>query len=242
MKTAQLFAAIIALGAPCLRAAVSEPIAVGFPSRGGVILSNPAAIAYGPDWAVSTNATGVTAELLVVSHLGENCVATQTLVSAASSVGAATLTPDTAGAFACRLILRTKSGSTTLGELVRDVSFGIVSAPSAPARIDTADDKLGRALVAGETPSLAYADWWTNNVASLRIDLSGQTRGGAVVQRELFSTNAPADGVFPWTSPMREKGNFEVSLRFLDSSNGVIDTLVAAYAGFADPGFVVVIR
>ena len=152
MKTTLKIAALCAIFAPLLRAATSGPISVDFSPRGSQIIASPAAIGYGPDWAVATNATGVTADLLVVSHIGENCVSTQTLVSAASASGAAAFTPATAGASVCRLILRTKSGAATLGELVRDVSFGIASAPSAPARIDTEGDKLGRALVAGETP------------------------------------------------------------------------------------------
>lgn len=242
MKTTLKIAALCAISAPLLRAATSGPISVDFSPRGSQIIASPAAIGYGPDWAVATNATGVTADLLVVSHIGENCISTQALVSAASASGAAALTPATAGASVCRLILRTKSGATTLGELVRDVSFGIASAPSAPARIDTEGDKLGRALVAGETPSLAYADWWTNGVASLRIDLSGRKLGGGLVQRALFAANAPADGEFAWTAPLTEKGSYEVALRFLDSSDGVIDTLVAAYEGFADSATVIVFK
>ena len=242
MKTALFLAALCVMGAPCLRAASSSPIAVDFSPAGGRILPDSAAINYGPDWAVATNATGVTADLLLVTHPGENCAATQTLVSAASAQGASPLTRATVGAPSCRLILLTTSNGTVLGELIRDVSFGIASAPSAPARIDTDNDKLGRALLADETPSLAYADWWTNGVASLRIDLSGQRRSGNAVAQELFRADAPADGAFSWTSPLKEKGSYEASLRFLDADGNVIDTLVAAYEGFADAAFVMLVR
>ena len=242
MKTALFLAALCAMGAACLHAASSSPITVDFSPAGGRILPDSAAINYGPDWAVATKTTGVTADLLLVTNPGENCAATQTLVSAASTAGATTLTRASVGAPSCRLILRTKSGGTLMGELVRDVSFGIASAPSAEARIDTADDKLGRALLAGEKPSLAYADWWTNGVASLRIDLTGQRRSGDTASRELFRADAPADGTFVWTSPLKAKGSYEASLRFFDASGGVIDTLVAAYEGFAEAALVLVVQ
>ena len=62
------------------------------------------------------------------------------------------------------------------------------------------------------------------------------------VARELFRADAPADGAFPWTSPLKEKGSYEASLRFFDANGNVIDTLVAAYEGFADAAFVMVVR
>ena len=82
----------------------------------------------------------------------------------------------------------------------------------------------------------------TNGVASLRIALSGQKLGGGLVQRALFAAGAPADGGFAWTSPVKGKGSYEVTLRFLDSSDGVIDTLVADYEGFADLATVIFVQ
>ena len=239
MKMTLKIAALCVLSAPLLRAATTGPVSVVFSPRGSQIIANPAAIGYGPDWAVATNATSVTADLLVVSHIGENCVSTQTFISAASTSGAVALTPATAGANACRLILRTKSGATTLGELVRDVSFGVASAQSDFARIDMADDKLGRALRAGEKPRLAYADWWTNDVATLRIDLEGCRKDGVPVQSELFGAAAPAEGEFTWTSPVVVKGNYGLKLRFYDSSNELLDTLTASYSGFVGLGMII---
>ena len=242
MKTGTGIFLLCAIGATCLHAASSSPIAVDFSANGGRIIANPSAIGYGPDWAVATNAAGVTADLLVVSHVGENSVATQTLVSAAAAAGAHALSPAIAGAQTCRLVLRTKAGGATLGELVRDVSFGIVSAPSAPARVDVADDKLERALVAGESPALAYADWWADGVASLRIDLEGRRRGGSPVQREVFAAEAPASGVHVWSSPMKEYGDYELKLRFYDGSDNLVGTLSAAYAGFVASGTTILMR
>ena len=233
MKTGTGIFLLCAIGATCLHAASSSPIAVDFSANGGRIIANPSAIGYGPDWAVATNAAGVTADLLVVSHVGENSVATQTLVSAAAAAGAHALSPAIAGAQTCRLVLRTKAGGATLGELVRDVSFGIVSAPSAPARVDVADDKLERALVAGESP---------DGVASLRIDLEGRRRGGSPVQREVFAAEAPASGVHVWSSPMKEYGDYELKLRFYDGSDNLVGTLSAAYAGFVASGTTILMR
>ena len=230
------------MGALHLWAARSEPISVDFSANGGRIVSSSANVGYGPDWAVATNATGVTADLLLVTHVGEVCVSTQTLASAASVSGVCSLTPFAVNASSCRLILRTKSGETILGELVRDVSFGIASSPSALTRIDMAEDKLNRALLAGETPSIAYAEWWTNGVASLRIDLEGRRKDGSPVQRRLFAVTAPADGAFAWSTPLTVKGDYELKLKFHDSSENIIDTLTVAYAGFTGLGFTLMLQ
>ena len=63
MKTGTGIFLLCAIGATCLHAASSSPIAVDFSANGGRIIANPSAIGYGPDWAVATNAAGVTVTL-----------------------------------------------------------------------------------------------------------------------------------------------------------------------------------
>ena len=230
MKTATfLFAALMA-GASAASAATTATatLAVDFTEAGGARFPTPASVAYAPAWA---SATADSCELLLVTHVGQQQCATQTLVSATSSAGAYTLALPADGSRAVRLVLRSLSGGTVAGTLVKDVSLAAIASAS-PSAFDTTEDKIDHVLQRGLRPQLVYSDTWTNGVASLAIDLIPEV--GA--QTTLFTASAPADGTYAF-KPVGEKGSRNVvRLHFYDSAtNEIGDPFVAYYTGIVNP-------
>jgi hypothetical protein len=240
MKTATfLFAALLA-GASAASAATTATatLAVDFTESGGVRFPAPASIAYAPSWADAT-ATADSCELLMVTHVGQEQCATQTLVSATSLAGAYSLNIPADGSRAVRLILRALSGGSVVGTLAKDISLAVVSPASAGGYFDTTDEKLDRVVATGEHPQLVYSSAWADGVESLAIDVVPQE--GA--QTTLFTANAPADGTYEF-SPVGEKRTTNaVRLHFYDSGAAEIGApLVAYYTGIADPATVIYLR
>ena len=238
MKTTNfLFAALLA-GASAASAATTATatLAVDFTEAGGARFPAPASVAYAPSWAA---ATADSCELLLVTHVGQQQCATQTLVSATSSAGAYTLALPADGSRAVRLVLRSLSGGAVAGTLVKDVSLAAVSPASARGYYDTTEDKIDHVLQRGLRPQLVYSDTWTNGVASLAIDLVPEV--GA--QATLFTASAPADGTYTFR-PVGEKGSRNaVRLHFYDSgANEIGDPFVAYYTGIVNPATFFLVR
>ena len=238
MKTTNfLFAALLA-GASAASAATTATatLAVDFTEAGGARFPTPASVAYAPAWA---SATADSCELLLVTHVGQQQCATQTLVSATSSAGAYTLALPADGSRAVRLVLRSLSGGAVAGTLVKDVSLAAVSPASARGYYDTTEDKIDHVLQRGLRPQLVYSDTWTNGVASLAIDLVPEV--GA--QATLFTASAPADGTYTFR-PVGEKGSRNaVRLHFYDSAtNEIGDPFVAYYTGIVNPATFFLVR
>ena len=237
MKTTNfLFAALLA-GASAASAATTATVtlAVDFTEAGGARFPAPASVAYAPSWAA---ATADSCELLLVTHVGQQQCATQTLVSATSSSGAYTLNLPADGSRAVRLVLRSLSGGAVAGTLVKDVSLAAIASAS-PGAFDTTEDKIDHVLQRGLRPQLVYSDTWTNGVASLAIDLVPEV--GA--QATLFTASAPADGTYTFR-PVGEKGSRNaVRLHFYDSgANEIGDPFVAYYTGIVNPATFFLVR
>lgn len=240
MKTATfLFAALLA-GASAASAATTgtATLAVDFTESGGVRFPAPASIAYAPSWADAT-ATADSCELLMVTHVGQEQCATQTLVSAASAAGVHSLAVPADGARAVRLVLRAYSGGAVVGELVKDVSLAAVSEPSTGGYYDTTDSKLDRVVQSGEHPGLVYSTEWADGVASLAIDHDSGT--GAF--NAIFSANAPADGTYSFNPTAVKRTTGTVRLHLYDiGGNEIGEPLLASYAGIADMATVLFVR
>ena len=233
MKTAKILFAALLAGASAASAATTATatLAVDFTESGGARFPAPASVAYAPSWADET-ATADSCELLLVTNVGQQQCATQTLVSATSSAGAYTLALPANGSRAVRLVLRSLSGGAVAGTLVKDISLAAVSPASARGYYDTTEDKIDHVLQRGLRPQLVYSDTWTNGVASLAIDLVPEV--GA--QATLFTASAPADGTYTFR-PVGEKGSRNaVRLHFYDSgTNEIGDPFVAYYTGIVNP-------
>ena len=240
MKTTNFLLAVLLVGASAASAATTgtATLAVDFTEAGGARFPAPASVAYAPAWADET-ATADSCELLLVTHVGQQQCATQTLVSATSSAGAYSLTVPADGSRAVRLVLRSLSGGAAIGALVKDVSLAAVSPASARGYYDTTEDKIDHVLQRGLRPQLVYSDTWTNGVTSLAIDLVPEVG----VQTTLFTASAPADGTYAF-KPVGEKGSRNaVRLHFYDSgTNEIGDPLVAYYTGIVNPATFLLVR
>ena len=201
--------------------------AVDFTEAGTMRFTAPASIRYAPEWA-DTGATADSCDLLLVTHVGQEQCATQTLVSAASAAGAHSLGLPADGSRAVRLVLVSRSGDSVIGTLAKDISFAVESQPSAEGYFDTTDEKLDRVVRGGVQPQLVYSDSWTNGVASVMIDhvaYDGETT-------TLFSQSAPADGLYPFRPTGFKRYRYTCRLHFLDSSGeDICDPLTASYSG-----------
>lgn len=239
MKTATFFfAAALLAGASAASASTTATatLAVDFTEAGGARFPAPASVAYAPAWA---DATADSCELLMVTHVGQEQCATQTLVSAASSAGVHSLAVPADGARAVRLVLRCYSGGAVAGELVKDVSLAVVSAPTADGYYDTTDSKLDRVVQSGERPALVYSDTWAEGVASLAIDHDPGT--GAF--NTLFSANAPADGTYSFNPKAVKRTTGTVRLHFYDvGGNEIGEPWLATYTGIRGQGLCIVLK
>lgn len=206
--------------------------AVDFTESGAVRFPAPAAVGYAPSW---TGAAADSCDLLLVTHVGQEQCATQTLVSAASAAGEHSLAVPADGSRAVRLVLRARSGGSVVGELVKDVSLSAVSPASVEGYFDTTDEKLDRVVQSGMRPQLVYSDSWTNGVASVVIDhvaYDGETT-------TLFSQSAPADGTYSFNPTGIKRHTHTCRLHFLDSlGEDVCDPFTASYAGVVGMGFI----
>ncbi|MBP5543636.1 MAG: hypothetical protein ILM98_06145 [Kiritimatiellae bacterium] len=238
MKTEKLlFAALLAVASAASAATTgAATLAVDFTEAHGSRFPAPAAIGYAPSWVA---AAADTCDLLLVTHVGQEQCATQTLVSAASAAGIFSLAVPDDGSRAVRLILRGYSGGAVAGELVKDVSLAVVSAPTADGYYDTTDSKLDRVVQSGERPALVYSDTWAEGVASLAIDHDSGT--GAF--NAIFSANAPADGTYSFNPTAVKRTTGTVRLHFYDvGGNEIGEPLLASYAGIADMATVLFMR
>ncbi len=230
-----LIAAALLAGASAASAATAS-LTVDLSEAHGSRFAAPAAIGYAPSWA---DPAADTCDLLLVTHVGQEQCATQTLVSAASAAGVHSLAIPADGARAVRLVLRAYSGGAVVGELVKDVSLAIVSEPSTGGYYDTTDSKLDRVVQSGEHPGLVYSTEWADGVASLAIDHDPGT--GAF--NTLFSANAPADGTYSFKPTAVKRTTGTVRLRFYDAGGDEIGSpLLASYDGICDLATVMIMR
>lgn len=230
MKTEKLlFAALLAVASAASAATTgAATLAVDFTEAHGSRFPAPAAIGYAPSWVA---AAADTCDLLLVTHVGQEQCATQTLVSAASAAGIFSLAVPDDGSRAVRLILRGYSGGAVVGELVKDVSLAVISASTADGYYDTTDSKLDRVVQSGERPQLVYSSTWADGVASLAIDLVPEVGS----QSTLLTASAPTDGTYDFKPVGTKKTRNAVRLHFYDSGeNEICDPLVAYYSGIGD--------
>ena len=236
MRTGRyLFAAVVLAGASAASAATTgtATCAVDFTESGAMRFTAPASIRYAPALADET-ATADSCDLLLVTHVGQEQCATQTLVSAASAAGVHSLGLPADGSRTIRLVLRARSGGSVVGELVKDVSLAAVSPSSAEGYYDTGDSKIDRLLASGGTPQLVYSDTWTNGVASLYIDhVDYKLR-----TRTLFSAATPADGEYVFNPFGRKNRTHTCRLHFRDALGDEIgEPLTASYTGITESCF-----
>lgn len=192
----------------------------------------PVDISYSPDFVAGGSAADGKVELLKISHYDTFHPSTQILVTASSpAVGDATLPAADAGT-AFRLVLRAfDANNAFVGSISADVGLG-VTAPLTPGTLaDMADEKLDRFIQSGASPLLAYSDTWTNDVASIAIDVA--LENGSV--KSLFSNGAPGDGTYGFVPVGEKRTRNVVRLHFYDSGdNEICDPLVAHYTGITD--------
>ncbi|MBQ6245272.1 MAG: hypothetical protein IJK04_00290 [Kiritimatiellae bacterium] len=236
MKQGRFLFAVALLAVATTAHGATATLGVDFTESGAARFPAPASIAYAPSWVA---AAADTCDLLLVTHVGQEQCATQTLVSAASAAGIFSLAVPADGSRAVRLILRAYSGGAVVGELVKDVSLAVVSEPSTGGYYDTTDSKLDRVVQSGERPALVYSDTWAEDVASLAIDHDPGT--GAF--NAIFSANAPADGTYSFNPTAVKRTTGTVRLHFYDvGGNEIGEPLLASYAGIADMATVLFVR
>ncbi len=236
MKQGRFLFAVALLAVATTAHGATATLGVDFTESGAARFPAPAAIGYAPSW---TGAAADTCDLLLVTHIGQEQCATQTLVSAASAAGIFSLAVPADGARAVRLVLRGYSGGAVVGELVKDVSLAAVSEPSTGGFYDMTDAKLNRVVQSGERPALVYSDTWAEGVASLAIDHDSGT--GAF--NAIFSANAPADGTYSFNPTAVKRTTGTVRLHFYDvGGNEIGEPLLASYAGVADMATVLFVR
>ena len=230
-----LLAAAVLVAASAVSGAIAT-CAVDFTGSGAERFPAPALLRYAPFW---TGAAADSCDLLVVTHVGQEQCATQTLVSAAAEAGECQLALPADGSRAVRLVLRARLGGNVVGELVKDVSLSAVSTASAEGYFDTTDEKLDRVLRSGARAQLVYSDAWTNGVASVMIDHvahDGETT-------TLFTRLAPADGLYSFDPIGAKRCRHVCRLRFLDSQGeDVCEPFTASYTGVLGRGFILSIR
>ena len=245
MKTTRLMvlAAVSAL-APALLAEVAvgtaKPISVDLSASGQVRPAGTAQVNYGPDWAAGKNMADVQAEMLAVTHIGQETMTTQVLVSAASSSGSVDLAPLADGTRCFRLLLRTKSGTAVLGELVRDISIGERSDASDDALADSTDDRLLHAIDFGfEVAPLAYdAAWFGSEPLTLTYECEEMVRKNqfsGVTNSTALSSSLTGAGTYSW--PLK-RGNARHRL-ILSGGATALDAEYSFYSGF---GFLLMLR
>ena len=236
MKQGRFLFAVALLAVATTAHGATATLGVDFTESGAARFPAPASIAYAPSWVA---AAADTCDLLLVTHVGQEQCATQTLVSAASAAGIFSLAVPADGSRAVRLILRAYSGGAVVGELVKDVSLAVVSEPSTGGYYDTTDSKLDRVVQSGERPALVYSDTWAEDVASLAIDHDPGT--GAF--NAIFSANAPADGTYSFNPTAVKRTTGTVRLHFYDvGGNEIGEPWLATYTGIRGQGLCIVLK
>lgn len=218
----------------------SPAIAVDFSASGQLRPAACAQVNYGPDWAVGKTTAGVQADLLAVTHIGQEMVTTQVLVSAASSSGSVALAPLADGTRCFRLLLRTKSGTAVLGELVRDISIGERSDASDDVLADSTDERLLHAIDFGfEEAPLAYdAAWFDSEPLTLTYECEEMVRKNqfsGVTNSTVLSSSLTGVGTYSW--PLK-RGNARHRLILSDGATA-LDAEYSFYSGF---GFLLMFR
>ena len=218
----------------------SPAIAVDFSASGQLRPAACAQVNYGPDWAVGKTTAGVQADLLAVTHIGQEMVTTQVLVSAASSSGSVALAPLADGTRCFRLLLRTKSGTAVLGELVRDISIGERSDASDDVLADSTDERLLHAIDFGfaEAPLAYDAAWFDSEPLTLTYECEEMVRKNqfsGVTNSTALSSSLTGAGTYSW--PLK-RGNARHRLILSDGATA-LDAEYSFYSGF---GFLLMLR
>ena len=236
MNTGKNLLAAAVLGAASIVSGATARCSVDFTESGAVRFPAPASVRYAPSW---TGFAADNCDLLLVTHLGQEQCATQTLVSAASAAGAYSLELPADGSRAVRLVLRAKLGGNVVGEIVKDVTLSAVSPSSADGYFDTTDEKLDRVVRSGTHPQLVYCDAWVNGAAFVMID--HVAHGGAT--SILFSQAAPADGSYSFNPTGVKRHTHTCRLHFFDSSGvDICEPLTASYSGIMGKGTILSVR
>ena len=198
MKTKTIRAAIAAI---CVAAALpsyaetasataSEPIAV---STRDARLVSPQDIEYSPAWCGATEAGAY-----VVIEKVVNSVTSVVTTCSADAEGAYAYSLGAGDDPCMRLIHHVySSGGTEIGTpLVRDVAFGVVSAPSAQTFADCRAESLAEVIAADGKASLTYDTAWATNATAVTLSavkLTGEG-GTATDTKTLFTSAADAVG------------------------------------------------
>lgn len=203
LLTAVLSCSVAALGTVAMAdaetaSATAAKIAVN--TCGGEIRAvAPKDIEYSPLWGGVTN-EGAYVVIEKVEHAGMfNAVTSTVATCAADAESAYSFSPGAEDSPCVRFVHRVyDGGGTEIGTpLVRDVSFGVSSAPGEAAFVDSRTNSLQEVVAAGRVDNLAYSTAWATNAASVTISavmLSG--KGGTPVStNSFFSAVADAEGV-----------------------------------------------
>lgn len=236
MNKGRILLASAVFGATFAVSGATATCAVDFTESGAARFPAPSAVGYAPSWA---GAAADSCDLLLVSHVGQEQCATQSLVSAAREAGEYRLSLPADGSRALRLVLRSRAGGEVVGELVKDISLSAVSLASAEGYFDTTDSKLDRVVRSGDRAQLAYCDAWTNGAASVMIDHVAYD--GEITT--LFSQSAPASGLYSFNPIGVKRHRHTCRLHFLDSSGlDVCEPYTASYDGVLGSGFILSIK
>lgn len=199
-----LAAAVIALSIAPFTACADESVSVTAKvaisvntCEGEMRAVSPKDIEYSPFWGGVTN-EGAYVVIEKVEHAGMFNAATSTVTTCAADAEGAFSYSTGDGEPCVRFIHRVyDAGGTEIGTpLVRDVSFGVSSAPGEAAFVDSRTNSLQEAVAAGKVDNLTYSTAWATNAANVTISavkLSG--KGGTPVStNSFFSAVADAEG------------------------------------------------
>ena len=199
-----------------------------------------AAAALGDD----ADTTGVTAKLYRVEPAGVPG-ATTSLVATVSGSEASAYVWDIgeAGPRSATFVLQAYRNDAEEGDaLVRDVSFGVMSAAAAGGAWDSRTDSLQLAFDSGGSLPLAYDTAWADGAMSARLSVASTAiYGNPVATTTNVLDTVSGTGTYAYRSGT---GNCDYTLicELLDAEGDVIDTQSASYASRVPIGIRIIFK
>lgn len=216
--------------------AVSAPLTVDLRSENELLcVVGTTDIGYSAKWISDAAAAETRCVVTATVRAGTEKHVDTTLADTTAE-GAVTLAPSS-DERVYRVTMTALNGSTELGSVTREISFGILSSAEQEVRGDTTDAKLQNAVDAGMMSFDLVCDTsWTPDAASAVITqkkslwTSKRDRAPAETTTVLAET-APYDGACAHVIPPNQGQDCEFTLVFRDADgNPIGEPLVACYS------------